>query len=81
MAVMTNGFGLVVPPGQMNEFMLWCGGTGFLPALAEAGAMLAMGELPALRKWCDTRALDLLISVGTGVGCHGMVSHRTLERF
>lgn len=55
-----------------------CGGTGFLPALAEA--MLSMGELPALRKQCDTRALDLLISIGTGMGCHRMVSHRSLRR-
>ena len=64
----------------MNEFTLQCGGTGFLPALAEAGAMLGMGELPALRKRCDIRAFDLLISVGTGMGCHGMVSHRSLGR-
>lgn len=64
----------------MNEFTLRRGGAGFLPALAKAGAMLGMGELPALRKWRDTRALDLLISVGTGMGCHGMVSHRSLGR-
>lgn len=44
------------------------GGTGCLPALAEAGAMPGMGELPALRKRCDTRALDLMVSVGTGMG-------------
>lgn len=68
-----------VPPGWMNEFTLWCGGTGFLPALAEAGAMLGMGEFPALRKWCDTGAPDLLFSVGTGMGCHGKVSHKSLR--
>lgn len=38
------------------------------------------GQLLALRKQCDTRALDLLISVGTGMGCCGVVSHRSLGR-
>lgn len=58
----------------------WRGVTGFLPALAKAGVMLGMGELLALRKQCDTRALDLLISVGTEMGCCGVVSHRSLGR-
>jgi len=56
----------------------WRGGTGFLPALAEAGAMLDMGKCPALRKRRDTRALDLLVSVGAGMGYCRVVSHRSL---
>lgn len=36
--------------------------------------------IPARRKWCDTRVLDLLISVGAGMGCHGMGSHKSLGR-
>lgn len=29
-----------VPPGWMDEFTLWRGGTGFVPPLAKAGVML-----------------------------------------
>lgn len=61
----------------MGEFKLWPGGPGFLPALAKAGVML--GDA-ARRKCCDTRALDLLISVGTGIPSHGMGSHKSLGR-
>lgn len=53
--------------------LLW--GHWVSASLARAGVML--GDA-ARRKCCDTRVLDLLISVRAGISSHGTGSHKSL---